>query len=41
MAKASKIAISALEAVKQAVAKAKPELKRASEVLAPHEGKIL
>jgi hypothetical protein len=36
-----KIAISALEAVQKAMAKVKPELKRASEVLAPHEGKVL
>jgi hypothetical protein len=41
MAKSKVIAISALEAVKKAMEKVKPELKRASEVLAPHEGKIL
>jgi hypothetical protein len=41
MAGKGKIAISALESVKKAMAKAKPELVPASQALAPHEGKVL
>jgi hypothetical protein len=41
MAGKGKIAISALESVKKAMAKAKPELVPASQALATHEGKVL
>ena len=41
MAGKGKVAVSALEAVRRAMAEAQPKLIRASEALAPHEGKIL
>jgi len=41
MAGKGKVAVSALEAVVKAMAEAQPKLIRASEALAPHEGKIL